>query len=138
MRISADDFTEVPYPPMHAIHLEEVALINSIYARIEAMEHGTTEPMLLTQRLDELFKHTTEHFAGEEQLMADCHFPAYAMHKGAHDLFLREFGQVVAAWKSNQQVGPVGQFMRQHLPAWLKQHIGTLDFVTAGFVAARL
>ncbi|GAV20998.1 hemerythrin [Mariprofundus micogutta] len=137
MKISADDFAEVPSPVMHDVHLEEVEMINAIYDLIEAVDAGSAEQARLTTSLDELLLHTQEHFANEERLMSAYHFPPYVMHKGAHDLFLAGFETIIDEWKSTRQLGPVRQFMCVELPAWMKQHINSMDYVTAGFIAGQ-
>jgi len=138
MKLSCDDFPEVPLSEMHKVHIEEVDMINAIYDLLEAVEKGGADKALLTERLDELLEHTREHFANEERLMSEYHFPPYAMHKGVHDLFMADMEQMVADWRSTQQTGPVKQFMCVELPAWMKQHISTMDFVTAGFLAGQM
>jgi len=135
MRISIDDFTEVPYSPMQEVHLEEIEMMNAVYKLLEAVESDSGDRLLLTEKLDELLLHTREHFANEERLMREYNFPPYQMHKGSHDLFLADMEQMLMDWKSNHKIAPVGQFLRSELPSWMKQHIATMDFVTAGFLA---
>lgn len=136
MRISSDDFVAVPYAAMHDVHLEELTIINAVYEQIEAIQNASGDKNLLSASLDALLLHTREHFANEERLMKEYSFPPYAMHKAAHDLFLAEMEQMVGDWKSTLQIEPVTRFMHINLPAWLKQHISTMDYVTAGFLAA--
>ncbi|ATX80631.1 hemerythrin [Mariprofundus aestuarium] len=135
MKLCASDFPEVPFQLMHNVHLEEVEMINAIYDLIVEIEAGANKSPVLTEKLDGLLTHTKEHFANEERLMQEAHFPPYAMHKGAHDLFLSEFEAALADWRESQTVGPIAMFLRLKLPRWMKDHIGSMDYVTAGFLA---
>jgi hemerythrin len=137
MRLRANDIPEVAVAAMHAMHLEEMEMINAIYELLEAIEAGGSKAGL-AGNLDELLDHTREHFAGEEALMEQYHFPPYPVHKDAHDLFLHKMEQIVSDWKADQRLGPVIQFMRSDLPIWIKDHIGTMDFVTAKFIAMQM
>jgi len=134
MRLSADDFPEVAVAAMHAVHLEEVDMINAIYEMLEAIEAGAGQDGL-AGKLEELLDHTREHFVAEEVLMDQHHFPPAPVHKAAHDAFLHDMEQMVSGWKADQALAPVAQFMRNDLPTWMVEHISTMDFVTARFVA---
>lgn len=122
---------------MHDVHLEEVEMINAIYDLIIDIETGKNRRPLLSEKLDQFFAHTTTHFANEEKMMQEAHFPPYHMHKKAHDLFLGELKEVITIWNEEQSIGPIDQFMRFKLPRWMKDHISTMDYVTAGFLAAQ-
>jgi len=135
MLLHASDFSDVALASMQDTHLEEIAMINAILDMLESVDKGGVHQAMLTAPLNELLEHTREHFADEERLMQAHHFPAYGMHKGAHELFLADLEQVVADWKSGQRLAPLVRFMHQELPAWMKQHIGTMDAATARFIA---
>ena len=138
MKLSASDFPEVPLLEMHDVHLQEVEMINAIYELIMAIESGKSRRALLDEKLDELLIHTQAHFANEERLMQEANFPPYAMHRNAHNLFLAELQAAVSNWKQEQAIGPIDQFMRFTLPRWMKDHISTMDYVTAGYLANQL
>jgi len=135
MKISTSDFPEVPFQRMHDVHLEEVEMINDIYELIVEIEAGANKSPTLTENLDELLAHTKEHFSNEERLMQEAHFPPYSMHKGAHDLFLADLEGAVDDWRESQAIGPIAMFLRLKLPRWMKDHISSMDNVTAGFLA---
>ena len=138
MKLSPSDFPEVPLLEMHDVHLQEVEMINEIYDVIMEIETGKNKRPILSDKLDALLIHTKEHFANEERLMLEARFPPYAMHKNAHSLFLDELEAAVADWKDEQAIGPIDQFMRFKLPRWMKDHISTMDYVTAGYLANQL
>ena len=137
MKLSATDFPEVPLTIMHEVHLQEVEMINLIYELIIAIEAGKNLKPVLSEKLDAFLAHTREHFAHEEQLMQRVHFPPYIIHKKAHDQFLKELEDAVANWHAQQAIGPIDQFMRFALPRWMKDHISTMDYVTAGFLSTQ-
>lgn len=137
MRLNASDIPEVAVAAMHAVHLEEVGMINAIYELLEAIEGGASDAGL-APKLDELLNHATSHFRGEDALMERYQFPPYPVHKAAHDKFLYEMEQVVSRWKADGELEPLARFMREDLPAWIKEHISTMDYVTAQFIATEM
>lgn len=137
MRLTADDFPEVAIRAMHDVHLEEVEMINEIYALLDAVEAGVGDPALLAGKVEAFLAHTHEHFANEERLMQQYAFPPYAMHKMAHDQFLHDMSEAVVKWKDEGDLVAIAHFMRKTLPGWMKDHIATMDFVTADFINMR-
>jgi len=77
-----------------------------------------------------------EHFEREERLMEQINFPPYPVHKSAHDEVLEATREVVASWKKQPDADLLESFFLQQLPPWLEQHISTMDFVTARFLAS--
>lgn len=134
MRLTADDFPQVAVQAMHDVHLQEVDMINEIYDLLEAVEAGEGDPALLADRIDALLAHTEEHFTNEEQLMQQYGFPPYPMHKMAHDAFLHDMSEAVLQWREDGKLSVISEFMRKALPAWMRDHIATMDFVTADFI----
>ncbi|ATX81049.1 hemerythrin [Mariprofundus ferrinatatus] len=137
MTLYASDLPEVPFRAMHDVHLEEVEMINAIDALIEDLEAGDAAAYTLDERLAGLLAHTKAHFSNEERLMLEARFPPYPVHKGAHDLFLRELEAAIADWNATHRIVAIAAFMRGRLPDWMKDHIGSMDFVTARFLAMR-
>ena len=138
MRLDANVIPQVAVASMHNVHVEEVGMINAIYEMLEDIEAGGGGQAGLTESLDALLDHTREHFAGEEALMERHHFPPYPVHKAAHDAFLHDMEQMVCSWKSEQELEAVLEFMQDALPIWIMDHISTMDFVTANFVAMQM
>lgn len=132
MKIDPASIPEVVMPFMHETHLEEVALLNELYVLLARIDAGEAVPELAA-KLDELAAHTHAHFAREEERMIETGFPPYPMHKMAHDEYLNEFDTILATWRSNADLQPVARFLKQTTPAWLQQHIATMDAVTANF-----
>jgi len=134
MKLSRSDFPEVAISFMQQTHLEEVDMLNALYDLFERAEQGEDVPELVAS-IEALLEHTHAHFAREEEEMLKLNFPPYPVHKQAHDQFLQDFEAVVVQWRASEDVAPVADFVRQITPAWMQQHISTMDFVTANFFA---
>jgi len=134
MKLNPSDIPEVAMPFMQKTHLEEVAMLNELYDLFDRNEQGE-EVLELDLKIEALIEHTHAHFAREEEMMLALSFPPYPVHKQAHDQFFQGFEAVVVQWRESGDVIPVANFLRQITPAWMQQHISTMDFVTANFFA---
>jgi len=134
MKIDADSIPEVTMPFMHETHLEEVAMLNEIYDLFDRSEAGE-DVYELPWKIETLAAHTHAHFAREEERMVELNFPPYPVHKQAHDDYLQQFDALLEAWRRSGDVGPLALFLKETTPAWMRQHIATMDFVTANFFA---
>jgi len=85
--------------------------------------------------LDDLKRHTEEHFAREEGLMVRADFPPYAMHKGEHDRVLTMLRDTITHWKLNRDRKVMNSLANEQLPQWLLHHVATMDSVTSQFLA---
>ncbi|OAH97207.1 bacteriohemerythrin [Methylomonas methanica] len=73
-----------------------------------------------------LYEHTEEHFERENQLMAQCGFPAETEHKGEHQRVLGEFKQFKT--RIDKGLIPFGRaFVKERLPQWFLLHVTTMD-----------
>lgn len=134
MIIDENDIPKVAMPFMHETHLEEVALLNALYLLLEKYEQGVRVPEL-GEKIEALLAHTYAHFKREEESMIALNFPPFPVHKQAHDDYLKDFNAVVGEWRSSGDVAAFSLFLRETTPAWMQQHIATMDFVTANFFA---
>lgn len=134
MRLNPSDIPEVAMQFMHDVHLDEVDMLNELYGLIEEVEQGNDVPGL-TEMVDALLAHTRAHFAGENEKMRKHQFPPYPIHKQEHDRLLQEFTVVVDQWKQSGELVPLADYLRITLPAWMMNHISTMDDVTANFLA---
>lgn len=112
---------------MNDVHLEEVALINEIDAMLESDAD-------VSAKLQELLAHTREHFEGEETMMEEQNFPPYPFHKGEHDAALEQMQKVFADFSATGDKTALTRYIRETLPAWIDNHIKTMDTVTAVFL----
>lgn len=126
------DFELVPkvaVDEMNRVHREEVELLNSL-----EIELDTGEISAIEKTLDTLFKHTKEHFANEEILMREVNFPPYMIHKNEHDRALNEFQFVMMDWRNRKDNTILRNYFLETIPAWLTQHIASMDTMTAQFI----
>ena len=65
--------------------------------------------------------------------MREMGFPPYAMHKGEHDRVIVIMAELLSDWKQTRNVKPLKIYLIEVLPLWLKNHILTMDTVTARF-----
>jgi len=134
MNINPSDITEVATPFMQETHMEEIAMLNELYDLFEQTREGIETPSL-ADKIDAIVVHTHEHFERENEKMFVLNFPPYAVHKQVHDEHLKELDNVVDTWKKDGDLKPLFAFFEITTPAWMKQHISTMDFVTANFFA---
>jgi len=134
MRLNPADIPEVPIQFMHDVHLEEVGMLNELYELLEQDEAGSDVPEL-EAKVDALLAHTVAHFKGEDDKMQEYGFPPYVVHKHEHDRLLEEFASVVQQWKDDGELAPLAEYLRVTIPAWMMDHISTMDYVTANFFA---
>jgi len=132
MKIDPASIPEVAMEFMQETHLEEVAMLNELYEMFDRVEAGE-DLYELPWKIETLAAHTHAHFAREEERMVELNFPPYLMHKMAHDEYLFAFDGVLDAWRSSGDLAPVARFLKETTPAWMQQHIATMDFVTANF-----
>ncbi len=134
MKINPSDITEVATPFMQETHLEEIAMLNELYDLFDQVRQGLETPAL-AQKIDAVVVHTHAHFERENEHMFVLNFPPYAVHKQVHDEHLQALDHVVGTWKKDENIEPLFVFFEDTTPAWMKQHISTMDFVTANFFA---
>lgn len=126
------DFNLVPkvaFDEMNRVHAEEVELLNTLEKYLDAKDSEGIE-----KTLDEMLEHTREHFANEERLMREVNFPPYTIHKSEHDRALNEFQFVVMDWRNRKDNVILRNYFLETIPAWLTQHIASMDMMTAQFI----
>lgn len=120
---------------MNEVHKEDVEIINTLFEALLAYENEPSEEN--ASKVDTTFEmwvgHTVSHFEGEEIKMRETGFPPYAMHKGEHDRTLAQMKTLLDHWKQTREVKPLKIYLIEELPAWLNNHILTMDTVTARF-----
>ena len=104
-------------------HEEAVNLMNAL--------HGCSDEDL-PNLFNQLFTHTAEHLARENELMERIGFFAYAMHKGEHDRVLAEMEGVKAQFEAGD-LAAVRHYVEVTVPNWFMDHLNTMDTVTAQF-----
>ena len=132
MKLNPYDITEVAMPFMQETHLEEIEMLNALYILFEKSRNGA-QVAELASTIEAIAKHTHEHFERENAQMLAQNFPPYPIHKQAHDQHLDELDEVITTWRASGDLAPVMTFFEITTPEWMKQHISTMDFVTANF-----
>lgn len=134
MKLNPSDIPEVAIAFMQETHLEEIAMLNALYVLFDKSRAGEEIPEL-TNQLEAIVAHTHAHFERENEKMVELNFPPYPMHKQVHDEYLNELDDMLETWHKDNDLTPVIVFFEVTTPQWLKQHIATMDFVTANFFA---
>ena len=125
---------------MQETHEDEIAILNEVdkLATIYGMDKKSEEKLTaLEAKVHEYLKHVKEHFANEERLMKKYDFPAYEMHKMAHDIFLMDLSITIKQWEKFGDIDKVVNFIRKS-PEWIVMHINTVDATTASYLAQKM
>lgn len=120
---------------MNTTHLEEVEIINELYTLILNYEKEPNEQneASLNQKYEQWYQHTVQHFQTEETMMAEKNFPPFPIHKGEHDDTLAHMDRLYKNWLASKDIQILKEYIGTALPAWLQNHIQTMDTVTAMF-----
>ena len=111
----SDDFT-TGNDRMDDDHRRLLSLFNEFSMAVNAGKGGT----IVRGVLDELVDYTRYHFAREELLMMEAHYPDYLHHKKMHDIFARQVEDVC----NHLSVGAdMCAFLLSFLAKWLSGHI---------------
>lgn len=92
----------------------------------------------IDRRLDRLLADTLNHFFLEEKYMEEYQFPARVKHQQAHQQFLKALKFEYSHWQSEHNLAAamrLKHYVDEDLPAWLVNHIVTMDTVTASYIA---
>ena len=111
--------------PMDATHRQFVDHLNVLAAAPDEALLGV---------LDAFIAHTEAHFAQESLWMRATRFPPTHCHEAEHEGVLgvmRDVRRFVAEGKVH-----VGRVLAAELPAWLRNHIATMDGALAHFIQA--
>jgi hemerythrin len=120
---------KVAFGEMNEVHAEEIELINTLESLLSDNDVAGIET-----QLDRIFQHTVDHFQNEQRLMQEVGFPAYMMHKTEHDRVLNEMQFTVMDWRTRKDNAILQIYFFQTIPAWLSQHIASMDTITAQFI----
>lgn len=126
-------YPQVALDFMNRDHAEFVELRKELLGSLTRQAADTEVDVLL----DELLRHTRQHFAEEERLMQAAQFPPYPMHKTEHDRVLADMESRVAQWRQQRDAGALRRYAEEALGDWFIGHVGMMDLVTAKFIAAQ-
>ena len=117
---------------MNTVHCEELTLVQSISGLIDAESPDNNR---ISELLAQWVTHTEQHFERENKYMQEYRFPAYPVHSHEHDAALEQIRQVQRQWDQQQDIESLKQYLQHDWPAWFKNHISTMDFITAQFLS---
>jgi hemerythrin len=118
---------------MNHDHAEFVAL----RAELLGLLSSSGNEVAVDGRLNELLDHTRRHFGEEERLMREVNFPPFPVHKGEHDAVLRDMSTRAEDWKQDRDANVLRAWLDEDVGDWFVNHVNTMDFVTARFIAAQ-
>ncbi|MDH2917283.1 MAG: hypothetical protein PXX77_10470, partial [Gallionella sp.] len=65
------------------------------------------------------------------------HFPPYRMHKMEHDRVIADMELHGANWINGRDRNELKNWLENDVATWFVNHVSTMDYVTAGFIASR-
>ena len=128
------DVPRVALDFMNRDHEAFAAAWRDIVAMLEA---PSPQVAAVADSLDHLIDHTKVHFAEEEQCMLRHGFPPYPVHRAEHERVLAEMAGRAAAWRATGDAATLLAWLEKGVAPWFLEHLGTMDSVTARFIAAR-
>jgi hemerythrin len=102
-------------------HRELIALINTVHAGIRVQ----ASPDEVATGLGEIYAQIALHFALEEKIMRDSHYPDLGSHKADHELLLDELSEIIDGVESD--AGYNEQELSVILERWFSEHFRTHD-----------
>ncbi|WP_242360969.1 bacteriohemerythrin [Anaeromyxobacter sp. SG17] len=135
--VDPSQLPDLPLPFMNRDHAEEFRLLEDLGLALAAHGDGKGAVESILERLAVLAVHTREHFLHEEAVMRETGFPAYLPHKSEHDRVLAEMDAEASAYRRSGDTARLRRYLLEVVPRWFVSHTGSMDVVTAGYVAAR-
>jgi len=115
---------------MNETHLEEVEIINTLLSQL----HSEADFDSISKIFEELLEHMQEHFATEEKMMKEAHYPSFNMHKADHDKVLNQARYAEMQWRNRKEVDALKEYIEEEVIPWLDQHIKAMDMPMADFI----
>ncbi len=109
-------------------HQELIRLINQLH---EAMKNGKGKDEI-GKVLTGLIRYTKIHFAAEEKLMQEAHYPGYQQQKSAHEALVKQVLDLQTRFNANETLKPAEVIT--FLSNWLVNHIKGEDKKYAPFL----
>jgi hemerythrin len=134
MLLEKTELPVVAIEEMNKTHENEVEIINALYNLIIAYRDGQPLETELSAAVDQFGGHVEHHFSREEQMMEQYGFPAFQIHKGEHDRVRIELQTLLNAWREGKDIDPLASYLENIHPGWAKNHIATMDMMTAMFI----
>ena len=121
---------------MNEVHDEDRKIINTIFEEVLEYEKSSSKTNRVTINVlfQKWFNHTVKHFSTEEKKMKEKGYPSYSEHKKEHLRALAEMHTVFSEWQENYDITILKRYFIDVLPAWIVEHIETMDVETAEFL----
>ncbi len=138
--LSQNAIPKVAMAFMNDVHAEDIDIINDLYDLIEAYSKEASEKAaaVVDKQYEAWYEHTLDHFEGEEIKMLELNFPPYSMHQGEHEKALARMEAVYRQWRKTRDITSLQQYICEEIPLWLRNHIQTMDTMTAMFFKHQL
>jgi len=133
--LETDTIPHVDLNFMNTTHFEEIEIVKELGEFISAYQENDTESNAekITQLLNIWLEHTEAHFARENELMQETHFPAYPVHSQEHEMAFKQMETVIKAWQTDKDIETVAEFVFSYWPDWFNAHVNSMDMMTAKF-----
>lgn len=121
----------VGIPEMDRQHQYLIKLLDDLHQAMYAGEGKAP----LGKILDGLFGYTQRHFAAEERLMLQYHYPEYARHRDIHRKMTQRVLEIREDFRRGDITSPVQ--ISNFLKDWLHRHIMETDRRYGEFIAEK-
>ena len=135
MLIDQNQVPQVAVAAMNKTHADEIEIVNALHEMIASYLAEEKVGQQLDEQVERFARHVEQHFSNEEQLMRETGFPAFAVHKGEHDRVRGELAPLFEAWRTQRNIKPLADYLQNIHPQWAKNHIATMDTMTALFIS---
>jgi len=102
-------------------HKKLLGMIN----QLQTASHYTTDEGMVDDILNELVDYTKYHFSREEDMMKECDYPNFEVHKQQHEIMIAKAVDFINAYRHHDK-GTVEDVI-QYLKSWLINHINGCD-----------
>jgi len=121
--MTVDDYTDLGIEEIDAQHRELIALIGKLH---QAVAHrDTLGGREVEASFNAFIAHAVAHFAAEEKMMSDAHYPDFAHHKKEHTALLRAVNHHYEDYLAGAV--DLGASIEQFLEGWLADHTTQSD-----------
>ncbi len=114
---------------MNDIHIQESQLVTKLHAAAIAKETKLT-----LELLNELIKHTTEHFSKEEKMMEEAGYPDYHSHKHEHMMQLLDIQSIFSFYEMTSDTQSIHTYLEDSLTPWVIAHVQNWDIPASEFI----
>jgi len=129
--IKQSDIPLVSLNSMNEVHFAEVLILNRLLEQLNTKENFER----ISESLEKLLEHMSEHFSTEETLMQEVNYPSLQMHKADHDKVLNQTRYAEMEWRNRKDLEALKEHLEDDVVAWLNQHIKAMDTPMADFIS---